>query len=331
MASVAACGAFAAMCGSSTATAATMGKVAYPEMKRRGYDTTLAAGAIAAGGTIGILIPPSMGFILYGIIAEQSVGKLFMAGLIPGILEVVFYIITVYVLCRVNPLLAPEGTGISFKEKVLSLRSTWPMAGLFVLVMGGIYGGIFTPTEAGAVGAFGSILFSLVARKFNWVNFGDSLRETAQVSAMIVIMVSGAFIFNRFMAISKLPFLLSDFLVGLNLPTYGVLFGIVIFYLICGCFLDIMACIILTVPIFLPTVLALGFNPIWFGVIMVRMMEIGEITPPWGVNCFVLSSAIDVPVGKIFRGIIPFFIADLAHVALLVTVPALSLFLPENM
>ena len=331
MATVAACGAFAAICGSSTATAATMGKVAYPEMKKHGYDTNMASGVIAAGGTIGILIPPSMGFILYGLLAEQSIGQLFMAGIIPGILQVVFYIFTVYIICKINPRLAPQGEGTSFRDKFVSLKDTWPMLCLFLLVMGGIYRGVFTPTEAGAIGAFGSIVICVVAGKFNWENIAGSFRETAQVTAMIVLMMAGAYMFNRFIAISQMPFMLSSFLSGLAVSKYVILLYIIIFYLILGCFLDIFACIILTVPIILPTILSLGFNPIWFGVLMVRMMEIGQISPPWGLNCFVLSSTINVPIGKVFRGVIPFIISDFAHVALLVAVPSLALYLPQNM
>jgi C4-dicarboxylate transporter DctM subunit len=331
MSTVAACAMFAAICGSSMATSATMGKVALPEMKKYNYDEKLAAGSIAAGGTMGILIPPSMGFILYGLITEVSIGHLFMAGLIPGILEAVFYIVTIFILCRFNPSLGPRGASTSFKEKIISLKDTWAMVLLFALVMGGIYLGIFTPTEAGAIGAFGAIVISLIARRLSWQAFKISITDTAQTTAMIAFLVIGAFMLVRFLAISELPFVLGDTVAGLNLPPIGVLIAIVILYIILGCFLDIIAAIILTTPIIFPVVLAMGFDPIWFGVIMVRMMEIGAITPPMGLNVFVLSSVTDIPIGTIFRGIVPFIISDFCHVALLIAVPSLSLFIPQSM
>ena len=331
MATVGASAAFAAICGSSAATAATMGKVALPEMKRLDYDEKLATGSIAAGGTMGILIPPSMGFILYGILVDQSIGKLFMAGLIPGVLEAAFYIVTIWIITRLNPKLGPQGPRFSLKERIFSLKNTWAMILLFILVMGGIYNGVFTPTEAGAIGAFLAIVISLIGQRLNWTNFRSSIVETAQTTSMIVLMIVGAFIFMRFMAVSRLPVLLSDFVVGLPVGDIWILVAIIVMYIILGCFLDVYAAIILTLPIIFHVIQELVFNPIWFGVIMVRVMEIGLITPPMGMNVFILSSVTDVPIGKIFRGVIPFLIADFFHVALLVAVPALSLFIPESM
>ena len=331
MATVGACAGFSAVCGSSTATAATMGKVALPEMKRLDYDDKLATGSVAAGGTMGILIPPSMGFILYGILVDQSIGRLFMAGIFPGITEAAFYVGAIWIVTRFNPKLGPRGPKFSLKEKIFSLKNTWAMLALFILVMGGIYMGVFTPTEAGALGAFLAIVISLVGRKLTWTNFRGSVVETAQITAMIVLMIVGAFMLMRFLAVSRLPTLLSDFVVGLPVADIWILVAIIIMYIILGCFLDIYASIILTLPIIFPVILALDFNPIWFGVIMVRVMEIGLITPPMGMNVFILSSVTDVPVGTIFRGVIPFLIADFLHVALLVAVPAVSLFLPSTM
>ena len=331
MSTVAACAGFAAICGSSLATSATMGKVALPEMKKYDYDVKLAAGSIAAGGTMGILIPPSMGFILYGLITEVSIGHLFMAGIIPGILEAVFYMATITLLCTVNPNMGPRGARTSFKEKIFSLKNTWAMVVLFLLVMGGIYMGFFTPTEAGAIGAFGAIVISFAARRLNWQNFRESVTETAQTTAMIAFLIIGAFLLVRFLAISQLPFVLGDIVAGLNVPPMLILVAIVVMYIILGCFLDILAAIILTTPIIFPVVLAMGFDPIWFGVIMVRMMEIGAITPPMGLNVFVLSAVTEIPIGTIFRGIIPFVISDFCHVALLIAVPSLSLFIPQSM
>jgi C4-dicarboxylate transporter DctM subunit len=328
---VMACAGFAAICGDSVATAATMGKVALPEMKKYDYDERLASGSIAAGGTMGILIPPSMGFILYGILCEVSVGKLFMAGIIPGILQAIFYAVLILILCRVNPKMGPPGPGIGLKERIFSLKSTWAMLLLFCLVMGGIYMGIFTPTEAGAIGAFGAIVISFAGRKLNWNNLRASIVETAQFTAMIVFMIVGAFMLMRFLAISKLPFMLGDLVAGLAVSKMWILIAIIFLYIVLGCFLDVFAAIILTLPIIFPLVLALGFDVIWFGVIMVRVMEIGLITPPFGMNTFVLSSVTNVPIGSIFRGVIPFVIADFFHVALLVAIPSLSLFLPQSM
>jgi C4-dicarboxylate transporter DctM subunit len=331
MATMVATGGFAAVCGSSDATAAAMGKVAFPEMKKLGYDSKLAAGCIAAGGSIGILIPPSLGFILYGLLTEQSIGKLFMAGFIPGVLEVVIYSITIFILCRINPRLGPPGPRSTMKEKVYSLKNTWGMISLFLLAIGGIYMGIFTPTEAGAVGAFGAIVISLIGRRLNRKNFSNSMVETAQITAMIVLLITGAFIFLRFLAISGLPTMLSDFVAGLTLSKYVLIACIIVFYLILGCFWDIFACILLTLPFIFPVIQALGLDPIWFGVIMVRCMEVGLITPPFGLNIFILSGVINVPVGTVYRGVLPFVMADFFHIALLVAVPALSLWLPSTM
>ncbi|MBN1368547.1 MAG: TRAP transporter large permease [Dehalococcoidales bacterium] len=328
---VAACTGFAAISGSSMATVASLGKMIVPEMKKYNYDEKLISGSIAAGATIGILIPPSMGFILYGILTEVSIGKLFMAGIIPGILQAVFYAITIFVMCRFNQRLGPPGLKTSLKVKVSSLKHTWGVLVLFLLVMGGIYMGIFTPTEAGAVGAFGAIIICLIGRRLNKQVLKSSFVETAQFTAMIGFLICGVFILMRFLAVSKLPFALSDIVAGLNVTPLVILIAIIVLYIILGCFLDVMTAIVLTSPIIFPVIFNLGFDPVWFGVIMVRMMEIGAITPPMGMNVFILAAVTDVPAGRIFRGVIPFVIADFLHVALLVAVPALSLFLPNSM
>jgi C4-dicarboxylate transporter DctM subunit len=328
LASAASCGMFAAICGDSMATAVTMGKVAIPEMKKYNYDPALASGSIAAGGTLGILIPPSLGFILYGLLTQQSIGKLFMAGIIPGVLEIVFYVATIYILCRFNPQLGPPGPRTGLKEKVVSLKGTWAMLALFSLVMGGIYMGIFTTTEAGAIGAFGAIVISLIGRKLTWGNFRASIMETAQITGMLVFIIVGAFLLMRFIAISNLPTALSEFIAGLAVSRYVVLAAFIIFYIIMGCFFDVIAIIILTIPIVYPVIVGLGFDPIWLGVIMVRVAEIGLVTPPFGLNLFILSQVTEVPLGTVFRGVIPFLVADCLHVTLLIAVPALSLYLP---
>ncbi len=331
IATTVACGAFAAICGSSDASAAAMGKVAYPEMVKFRYDQKLASACIAAGGTIGIMIPPSLGFILYGLLTEQSIGKLYMAGFLPGILQVIFYSITIYIMCRFKPTLGPAAPKTVFREKIYSLKGVWAMLLLFLFVIGGIYAGIFTPTEAGALGAFGAITISLISRRLTRSNFSQSVKDTAQITAMIVLLITGAFVFMRFLAVSRLPAMLSEFVIGLQIPRFVILICIIIFYLILGCFWDIFAAMILTLPLIFPVIQISGYDPIWFGVIMVRCMEIGLITPPFGLNVFVLSSSSNVPVKTIFGGVWPFVLSDIAHLTLLVLFPQISLLLPNMM
>jgi len=332
MATVGACAGFAAISGSSVATAATMGTVALPEMRRYNYSPALATGSIAAGGTIGILIPPSVGFIIYGIITEQSIGKLFLAGFIPGVLEAVFYMTTISILTRRNPLMGPRGPSTSFMEKIASFKNTWVVLLLFLLIMGGLYFGIFTPTEAGGIGAFGAFVFALALRKLNWQVFKSSLVDSAKTTAMIFLILMGAMILGYFLSVSRIPFELSSIIGGLEVNRYIILVGILILLLFLGCVMDSLAILLLTIPIFFPLIISLGFDGIWFGVIVVRVCEIGLITPPVGVNVYVIKGiAKDVPMGTIFRGILPFLIADICHVTLLIVVPQLSLFLPGMM
>jgi len=331
MATVAACAGFSAISGSSTATAATMGKVALPEMKKYKYDDRLATGCAASGGTMGILIPPSLGFILYGILTEVSIGKLFMAGIIPGILQAAFYIVTIYIMCRANIRLGPAAQKKSTTERLISLKNTWPIIVLFIMVIGGIYGGIFTPTEAAAIGAFGAIIITLLYGRLKGNNFLISMFETGKITAMIMLLIIGAFVFSHFMAISRLSFMLGDFVKSFDISKYYILVCIIFLYLILGMFLDIMSSIILTIPIFFPLILSSGFDPIWYGVIMVRVMEVGMITPPVGMNVFVLAGVTDIPLSTIFRGVIPFIVADFFHIVLLIAVPSLSLLLPNMM
>ena len=332
MATVAACAGFAAVSGSSLATAATMGTVALPEMKRHGYDDRLAAGSVAAGGTMGILIPPSVILILYGVITGQSIGKLFLAGFIPGVLEAVFYIITIYILCKRNPLMGPPGPKASLKSRITSIRNTWVVLLLFVLVIGGIYWGWFSPTEAAGVGAFGAFVLGLARRRLNWKGIKDSLSATMKSTAMIFVIVMGAMILGYFLAVSRLPFEIADFIGGLGVNRYVILIIILAFYLMLGCIMDSLAMMLLTVPIFFPLVTVLGFDPIWFGILITRTCEIGLITPPVGLNVFVIRGvAKDIPMQTIFRGIVPFLIADICEVSLLIAIPQLSLFLPGFM
>jgi tripartite ATP-independent transporter DctM subunit len=300
-------------------------------MKRHNYADSLSTGIIAAGGTLGIMIPPSMGFILIGILAQLSIGKLFLAGIIPGLICIVTYMVTISILCRINPKLGPPSPKTTLKEKVESLKYTWPVLMLFVLVIGGIYGGIFTPTEAGGVGAFGAIIISLARRQLDGAGFFECLMDTAKMSAMMMALILGAFIFNQFLAVTRIPFLASEWVVGLGLGRYTILFIILLLYIILGLIFDVYAIMILTIPIIFPTMMAFGFNPIWYSVIMVRVIEIGLCSPPFGMNLFGLVGVVKVPIGVLYRGVIPFLLADIFNVALLIAIPALSTYLPEVM
>ena len=332
MATVGACAGFAAVSGSSVATTATMGMVSLPEMRRYRYDSGLAAGSIAAGGSIGILIPPSVILVLYGILTEQSIGKLFAAGFIPGILEALFYMVTIYILCKVNPHLGPRGEKATFKQRLLSLKATWGVVVLFLIVIGGIYLGVFTPTEAAGVGAFGALIFALGRRKLNRKTFTDSLEETTQTTAMVFLILIGAALLGYFLAVTRIPFELSTWVGELPVNRYVILTLIIFLYLILGAIMSSLAMIVLTVPIIFPVVEALGFDPIWFGIIIVRVVEIGQITPPVGINVYVLKGvAKDLTLQGIFKGVFPFIVADICHVLLLVAVPQIATFLPSLM
>ncbi|MBA7524530.1 hypothetical protein ES705_16670 [subsurface metagenome] len=330
MATVGACAGFAAVSGSGMATAATFGKVALPEMKKYHYDDKLATGAVAAGGTIGILIPPSVILVIYGMLTDQSIGELFLAGFIPGVTEALFYVVTIYILCKHNPLLGPIGAKTTFIQKLYSLKSTWGVIALFGLVMGSIYLGICSPTEAAAVGALGAFLYALSRRKLSWQNFIDSIMDTGKTTAMIFLIITGTVIFAHFLAVTRLPIELASWAVGLEVNRYIIFGGIILIYLFLGAFMGAMGMILLTVPIFFPVVVSLGFNPIWFGIMVVRVCEMGAITPPVGVNVYVIHGvAKDIPLRTIFRGVVPFFIADMFHVGLLIAVPQVVLFLPS--
>ncbi|MBW2066912.1 MAG: TRAP transporter large permease [Deltaproteobacteria bacterium] len=332
MATVGACAGFAAVSGSSLATAATMGTVALPEMREYRYDPALATGSISAGGTLGILIPPSVVLVIYGILTEQAIGNLFIAGFIPGILEALFYILTIYLLCKRNPLLGPAGPKTTLGEKFKSLKDTWMMLVLFLLVIGGIYVGIFSPTEAAGIGASGALFLSLLRRRMNWQGFTTSLMETLKTGSMIFTILISAMVFGYFLAVTRLPFELANVVGGLAVNRYIILMGILAVYIILGCMMVPMAMIILTIPIVFPLIVDQGFDPIWFGIITVRIFEIAQITPPVGMNVFVIKGvAEDVPMGTIYKGIFPFFVADIVHLILLILFPQIALFLPGLM
>jgi C4-dicarboxylate transporter, DctM subunit len=331
-ATVGACAAFAAVSASSLATTATLGKIAYPEMKKYKYASELATGCIAAGGTMGILIPPSGIMIIYGVMVEASIGKLFMAGIIPGIIEALLYVIMVFIICRINPLAGPAAPKVPFKEQISSLKSLWSVALLFALIMGGIYFGIFSPTEGAGIGACGAVLVMLIKKRFTWKGLKDSLVEVGSVTAMVMVVMIGANILVSFLAMSRLPSEMASIIAGLQMSPYLIMAGIMVIYIILGCVMDSMSMVLLTVPVLAPLVVALGFDIVWFGIMVVIAVEMGAITPPIGINVFVMKNiASDTPMSNIFRGIVPFFLADLVLVALLVASPQIVMFLPNAM
>ncbi|HPY31030.1 MAG TPA: TRAP transporter large permease [Verrucomicrobiota bacterium] len=330
MSTVGACTAFGAICGSGPATSATIASVALPEMRRYRYDMQLATGCVAAGGGIGMLIPPSIVFIVYAILTEQSIGKLFIAGIGPGILVALLFCLVIYVQCRMQPHYGPAGPGFTWRERFVSLRGVWETLLLFALVMGGMFAGYFTATEAAAIGAAGTLLIALGKRDLTWKKLGQCLNETIRTSCMVMTIVAGAIIFGKFLAVTQVPANLALWLSGLILPGWAIMTLIILFYLVGGCFLDALALDILTIPIFYPVVLALGYDLIWFGVMIVVVTMMGVITPPVGVCAYVVSGmARDVPLEKIFRGSLP-FLGALVLAAVLITVfPQIVTFLPS--
>ena len=331
LATIGGCGAFAAICGSSLATAATMSQVALPEMRRYNYDESLATGSIAAGGTIGILIPPSVILVLYGILTESNIGDLFLAGIIPGILTVIAFMVTISIVTRINPEVGPRGQKRTFKEKMTAFKDVWGTVLLFALVIGGIYLGWFSPEEAAGIGAIGALVLGMLARKMSVKIFLQCTMETVRTTAMIFTILIGAIVFNNFLVLASVPTAMGDWIETLPLGPTAILIVILLIYLVMGCALDSLAMIILTVPIFFPVIAALGFDPIWFGIVVVMVVELGLITPPIGMNVFIIKGiAPEVPLGTIYRGVLPFVIAQILLIALLVAVPKIALFLPET-
>ncbi len=330
-ATVVACACFAAISGSSLATAATLGAVALPEMRKFRYHDSLATGAIAAGGSLGILIPPSVILIIYGIITEQSIGRLFLAGFIPGIMEMAFYVITIWFITLRRPDYGPRGPRTGYREKMAAFKQTWEVLLLFIVVIGGIYAGIFTPTEAAGVGAFGAFFFAFVRRKLTWKVFNTSLINTINTTGMLFMIILGAMIFGYFLSVSQLPFELASIVGGLPLNRYIILSFILIITLALGCVMDSMAIVLLTIPVFYPLIMDLGFDPIWFGILVVRVTEMGLITPPVGMNVFIIKGISGVSMGTIYRGVLPFLFADLIQVILLIIFPQIIMFIPNMM
>lgn len=329
IATIAACAGFAAMCGSTNATAAAMGRVALPEMKRYNYDDSLATGCVAAAGSLGVMIPPSTIFIVYGLLTQQSIGKLFIAGVMPGVLIAILFVATVYILCLHNPKLATAGAPTTLKEKLAGMTGMIEMVVLLILVIGGLFLGWFSPTQAGGVGAAGALLIGLVRRQLTWKSFLFAVQDTLRITCMVMVIVAGATVFGHFIAIAKIPMVLSDWVSGLSISPVLVMGLIILLYLIGGCFMDALALITLTVPIIYPLVVSLNFDPIWFGVIIVLITEMGVITPPVGINVYVIKGiAVDVPLEKIFKGIFPFLAALVIAVIILIIFPQIATWLP---
>lgn len=332
IATIAACGGFAAICGSSVATAATFSSVAYPEMRRYGYPQSFATGVVAAGGTLGIMIPPSTVFAVYGLITEQDIGKLFVAGIIPGIVAVTMYIVTINIIGMARPNFLPTGPRSSWAERGAAIRDIWAVTLLFVFIIGGLYGGLFTATEAAGAGAAGAFIIAVLRRRLSWTEFWRSCAETVRTTAAVFTILIGALLFGYFLTITQTPQKVTAFLTGLGLGKYGVLILIMVMYLVLGCIMDAMAMIILTIPIVFPVIKALGFDPIWFGVIIVMTVELGLIHPPVGMNVFVIKSVIkDVRISTIFYGVLPFVATDILRLAILIAFPILATFLPSHM
>ncbi len=332
MATVGACACFSAICGSTAATAATMGVVALPEMREHGYEDGLSCGSIAAGGTLGILIPPSTGFIIFGIVAGESIGALFAAGIIPGLILALCYIISIAIVVKIHPEKAPGRMKYTVKEKLASLKGGIAMVVLFVLVIGGMFANFFTANQAAAFGALAALIYLIGRKKFTWKIFISCLKETIKTSGMIFLILIGAYVFGSFLSISQLPMRLADFITSLDVNRYLILLVIIILYAIMGCFMDSLAMVMLTVPIFLPIMKELGFDPIWYGVLMIMVMEMGLITPPVGMNVYIVSGvAKDVPLQKIFAGVAPMVVGMLVAVLIVCIFPQVALFLPHLM
>jgi C4-dicarboxylate transporter DctM subunit len=332
VATVVACGGFAAICGSSVATAATFSAVAYPEMRRFNYPQSFSTGVIAAGGTLGAILPPSTVLAVYAILTQQDIGKLFMAGIVPGILAMAMYVLTIAIIVKLRPDWLPGGEIKPWAERLQDLKNVWAPLVLFVFVIGGLYGGFFTPTEAGGVGASGAFILGLVRRKLDGPKIREALLSATRTAAAVFTVLIGALLFGYFLTITQSPQKLTEILTGLGIGRYGVLALIMVMYLVLGCLMDAMAMIILTVPIIYPVIVHLGFDPIWFGVIIVMTVELGLIHPPVGMNVFVIKSVVkDVSFTTIFKGVLPFIVTDIVRLVILIAFPIIALWLPTRM
>ncbi|MCK4790434.1 MAG: TRAP transporter large permease [Desulfobacteraceae bacterium] len=321
---------FAAICGSNTATAATMGAVALPQMKKYKYDDMLSSGTVVTGGTLGTVMPPSVILIILGLQTEQSIIKLFLAGILPAILLGILFVITISIVCRIHPEYGPAGPKTSLKEKIISLTGIIEAIAIFVLVIGGLYVGLFTPTEAGAVGVFFTLAVTVPFGRLTWKDMKNSIRDTLKISCMAFFLVTGAIIFGRFLAVTRLPFMLADFAASLPVSPYIILAFILVIYLIGGCFIDALGFLVLTIPIFFPLGVALGFDPIWYAIILTMVTTMGAITPPVGVNIYVVKAlAPDIPLVTIFKSVSFFLAACIACIIILIIFPQIALFIPS--
>ena len=321
---------FAAICGSNSATSATMGTIALPEMERYGYDPALSTGSVAIGGTLGVVIPPSVVLIIIAVQTEQSIAQLFMACIVPGFFLTALFLATVFLLCIRNPGLGPKGPMADMKEKLISLTGVAEAMILFLLVIGGLYAGWFTPTEAGAAGSFGALLIGLVRRKLSKQEFVKAVAETIRISAMVVLLITGAVIFGKFLTVTRLPFELADWAASLNVPREAILLVVLLIYLVGGCLVDALGFLVVTIPIFFPLAQALGFDPVWFTVVITLVTTMGAVTPPVGVNVYIVSGlAPNVPIGTIFRGVSIFLVAYVICLVLLIIFPGMALLLPK--
>ena len=321
---------FAAICGSNSATSATMGTIALPEMERYGYDPALSTGSVAIGGTLGVVIPPSVVLIIIAVQTEQSIAQLFMACIVPGFFLTALFLATVFLLCIRNPGLGPKGPMADMKEKLISLTGVAEAMILFLLVIGGLYAGWFTPTEAGAAGSFGALLIGLARRKLSKQEFVKAVAETIRISAMVVLLITGAVIFGKFLTVTRLPFELADWAASLNVPREAILLVVLLIYLVGGCLVDALGFLVVTIPIFFPLAQALGFDPVWFTVVITLVTTMGAVTPPVGVNVYIVSGlAPDVPIGTIFRGVSIFLVAYVICLLLLIIFPGIALLLPK--
>jgi C4-dicarboxylate transporter DctM subunit len=336
MATVAACTAFGAVCGSSPATAATMATVGLPEMKRYRYADELATGCVAAGGGLGMIMPPSVVLIVYGVLTEQSIGALFVAGIIPAIVITILFVIAIFIWCWFAPDQGPCGEKFTLEQKIRSLTGMIDTVAVFVLVMGGMFVGLFTPNEAAGVGAFGVLSVSLIRRQMTWKGFVKSLNETLRTSCMVMFLIASAVVFGKFLAVTRIPFNIASWIGGFHLPPLLVMTAIILVYLAGGCIMDALAMVMLTIPIFYPVVINLGYDPIWFGIIIVLVTQMGVITPPVGINVYVVYGVAEGVVGKIplqaiFKGILPFLVAVIAGTVLMMIFPEIVLYLPNLM
>ena len=336
MATVSACTAFGAVCGSSPATAATMSTVGIPEMKRYGYANSLATASVASGGGLGMIMPPSVVLIIYGVLTEQSIGALFVSGILPALLLTILFVIGIDIQCRINPALGPKGDEFTWAEKFKSLANLIDTILIFLLVIGGLFWGFFTPTEAASIGVIGVLALAVIKRQLSWRAFVNSLYETLRTSCMVLVLIAGAVVFGKFLAVTRIPFDIANWVSAFDMPPFAIMGTIILIYFIGGCFMDSLALIMLTIPVFFPVVTGMGYDPIWFGIIIVLVTEMGVITPPVGINVYVVYGmcqkiAPDVTLEDVFKGIMPFMLSIVIGIALLFIFPQIILFLPGLM